>query len=84
MSSQLKVAEKHGKASLSLYRNASKRVVNIMKRFCSHIERASIDECYLDLTEISKTYRLPDNATDLENCWVSGCETKEEAVTVRG
>ena len=65
------VAEKHGKASLGLYRNASKRVVNIMKRFCPHIERASIDECYLDLTEIAKKYRLPENPKDMPNCWVS-------------
>ena len=69
------VAEKHGKASLTLYRDASKRVVNIMKRFCAHIERASIDECYLDLTQRAKEYHLPTDQEELANCWLSGEES---------
>ena len=40
----------HGKADLTLYRSEGKRVLDIYSRLAK-TERASIDECYLDLTE---------------------------------
>lgn len=40
----------HGKADLTLYRSEGKRVLDILARLAK-TERASIDECYLDLTE---------------------------------
>ena len=55
-------------------------VINIMKRFCPTMERSSIDECYLDLTEISRRYKNATDKSQLPNCWLSGCETIEESV----
>ena len=45
------VPEKCGKADLTSYRQAGVEVINILSRFTSCIERASIDEAYLDITE---------------------------------
>jgi len=33
------------------YRDAGKEVVEVFKEFCECVERASIDEAYLDLTQ---------------------------------
>uniref|UniRef100_A0A8C2PMS9 DNA polymerase eta n=1 Tax=Cyprinus carpio TaxID=7962 RepID=A0A8C2PMS9_CYPCA len=44
-----RVREAHGKADLTLYREASVEVIEVMSRFAV-IERASIDEAYMDLT----------------------------------
>lgn len=40
------------KVSLARYRKASTAVFAILKRMCSSVERASIDEAYLDLTDV--------------------------------
>ncbi|XP_040286766.1 DNA polymerase eta [Bufo bufo] len=45
-----RVREAHGKADLSKYREASVEVMEIMSRFAV-VERASIDEAYIDLTD---------------------------------
>ncbi|XP_062286488.1 DNA polymerase eta [Scomber scombrus] len=44
-----RVRESHGKADLTYYREASVEVIEVMSRFAV-IERASIDEAYMDLT----------------------------------
>ncbi|XP_071336532.1 DNA polymerase eta isoform X2 [Trachinotus anak] len=44
-----RVRESHGKADLTHYREASVEVIEVMSRFAV-IERASIDEAYMDLT----------------------------------
>uniref|UniRef100_A0A3Q0QZE3 DNA polymerase eta n=1 Tax=Amphilophus citrinellus TaxID=61819 RepID=A0A3Q0QZE3_AMPCI len=44
-----RVRESHGKADLTNYREASVEVIEVMSRFAV-IERASIDEAYMDLT----------------------------------
>ncbi|XP_060610015.2 DNA polymerase eta [Anolis sagrei] len=44
-----RVPEAHGKADLTRYREASVEVMEVMSRFAV-IERASIDEAYMDLT----------------------------------
>ncbi|KAG7262208.1 hypothetical protein CRUP_012885 [Coryphaenoides rupestris] len=44
-----RVREAHGKADLTLYREASVEVMEVMSRFAV-VERASIDEAYVDLT----------------------------------
>ncbi|XP_061645623.1 DNA polymerase eta [Phyllopteryx taeniolatus] len=44
-----RVRESHGKADLSPYREASVEVIQVMSRFAV-VERASIDEAYMDLT----------------------------------
>uniref|UniRef100_A0A8C5F7Q6 DNA polymerase eta n=1 Tax=Gadus morhua TaxID=8049 RepID=A0A8C5F7Q6_GADMO len=45
-----RVREAHGKADLTHYREASVEVIEVMSRFAV-IERASIDEAYMDLTD---------------------------------
>lgn len=48
----VQVPTKHGKADLTIYRNAGKQVLKILgEGNAVKVERASIDECYLDLTE---------------------------------
>ncbi|XP_054455912.1 DNA polymerase eta isoform X2 [Anoplopoma fimbria] len=44
-----RVRESHGKADLTYYREASVKVIEVMSRFAV-VERASIDEAYVDLT----------------------------------
>ncbi|XP_072293156.1 DNA polymerase eta [Eucyclogobius newberryi] len=46
-----RVRESHGKADLTPYREASVEVFEVMSRFAV-IERASIDEAYMDLTSV--------------------------------
>lgn len=45
------VPESRGKADLTQFRDAGADVIEILAEFCSFIERASVDEAYLDLTE---------------------------------
>eukprot|EP00079_Xenopus_tropicalis_P013540 XP_002942198.3 PREDICTED: DNA polymerase eta [Xenopus tropicalis] len=45
-----RVREAHGKADLTNYREASVEVMEVMSRFAV-VERASIDEAYIDLTD---------------------------------
>ena len=44
------VPEKRGKADLTKYRHAGAEVISILSRYTSCIERASVDEAYLDIT----------------------------------
>jgi len=45
----------HGKADIGIYRNAGERVVDVLsKRYKCVVERASVDEVYLDVTEESE------------------------------
>lgn len=39
------------KADLSKYRNAGRDVANVLQTFTPLLERASVDEAYLDITE---------------------------------
>lgn len=55
-----RVRESHGKADLTHYREASVEVIEVMSRFAV-IERASIDEAYMDLTSAVQQ-RLKDMA----------------------
>uniref|UniRef100_A0A8C5MVL7 DNA polymerase eta n=1 Tax=Leptobrachium leishanense TaxID=445787 RepID=A0A8C5MVL7_9ANUR len=48
-----RVSEAHGKADLTKYRDASVEVMEVMSRFAV-VERASIDEAYIDLTDTVK------------------------------
>ncbi|XP_031567727.1 DNA polymerase eta-like [Actinia tenebrosa] len=41
-----------GKANLTPYREAGAEVIEVLSRFCESCERASVDEAYLDLTDI--------------------------------
>ncbi|XP_053669837.1 DNA polymerase eta [Anopheles nili] len=45
------VPQVRGKADISRYREAGKEVADVLKSFTPLLERASIDEAYLDITE---------------------------------
>jgi len=78
----VKVPEERGKADLTKYRNAGKEVIQVLKNQYSEavIERASVDEAYLDLTsmvnakmELQKTVTM--NSEEIPNTFVIGHET---------
>ena len=50
------VQENRGKADLTVYREASAEVIQVLSTFSDSLERASIDEAYIDLTEAIKRY----------------------------
>ncbi|CAK9804299.1 DNA polymerase eta [Anthophora quadrimaculata] len=54
-----------GKADTSRYRNAGRHVIDTIKKHCNVIERASVDEAYLDITDIVNT-RMSTNFNSLE------------------
>lgn len=45
-----------GKANLAPYREAGAEIIEVLSRFCDNCERASVDEAYLDLTDIVDRY----------------------------
>ena len=47
----VKVPEKRGKSDLTCYRDAGAEVISVLARFADRVERASIDEAFLDITE---------------------------------
>uniref|UniRef100_A0AAG5D1G6 DNA polymerase eta n=1 Tax=Anopheles atroparvus TaxID=41427 RepID=A0AAG5D1G6_ANOAO len=81
------VPQVRGKADLTRYRDAGKEVAEVLKSFTSLLERASIDEAYLDITERvlvriremneGKFQLLPDKLT---NTFVVGYENIGEYV----
>ena len=46
------VNNKRGKADLTKYRDASMLIFEIISKHCDSVEKASIDEAYLDLTDL--------------------------------
>ncbi|KAJ8981696.1 hypothetical protein NQ317_003417 [Molorchus minor] len=47
-----RVPQVRGKADLSKYREAGKSVADVLKTFTPLLERASVDEAYLDITDV--------------------------------
>ena len=47
-----RVPEVRGKADLSKYRNAGREVIEVLLTFGATVERASVDEAYIDLTKL--------------------------------
>jgi DNA polymerase eta len=74
------VQEKRGKANLTKYRDASLKIFDVITSHCEFVEKASIDEAYLDLTE-KVTERIRNNQTknvdvnDLNDSFVVGSYT---------
>uniref|UniRef100_G1KJL3 DNA polymerase eta n=1 Tax=Anolis carolinensis TaxID=28377 RepID=G1KJL3_ANOCA len=71
-----RVPEAHGKADLTRYREASVEVMEVMSRFAV-IERASIDEAYMDLTSavherLQKMRGQPIVAEQLATTYIQG------------
>ena len=48
----VQVPEVRGKADLSKYRDAGREVIEALLPFRAVVERASVDEAYLDLTQL--------------------------------
>ncbi|KAK9881571.1 hypothetical protein WA026_016446 [Henosepilachna vigintioctopunctata] len=76
-----RVPQVRGKADLTKYREAGKKVVEVLMTFTNVLERASIDEAYLDLTEaVNKELEkgMPViSLADLRNTFVVGSETTD-------
>ncbi|XP_037556980.1 DNA polymerase eta isoform X2 [Dermacentor silvarum] len=65
-----RVPEVRGKADLTRYRDAGAEVLSVLCQFSEVVERASIDEAYLDLTEACKGVPLPQSADALANTFL--------------
>ncbi|KAH7936176.1 hypothetical protein HPB52_019472 [Rhipicephalus sanguineus] len=65
-----RVPEVRGKADLTRYREAGAEVLSVLCQFSEVVERASIDEAYLDLTEACKAVPLPRSADALPNSFL--------------
>lgn len=50
------VQEKRGKADLAKYRDASLKIFDILGKHFKNVEKASIDEAYIDLTDMVSDY----------------------------
>ncbi|CAL7936627.1 unnamed protein product [Xylocopa violacea] len=67
-----------GKADTSRYRSAGREVIDVIKKHCNVIERASVDEAYLDITDmVDKRMSINNNSlnclmTQLSNTFVVG------------
>ncbi|XP_060077107.1 DNA polymerase eta-like [Ylistrum balloti] len=81
-----RVPELRGKADLTKYREAGAEVITVLSTFSQCVERASVDEAYIDLTEeVDRLLQHTDmiNATDLPNTYVVGNDSdgvREKAV----
>lgn len=52
----VQVPEVRGKADLTKYRDAGREVVIVLSQFSDCVERASVDEAYIDLTHAVEKY----------------------------
>ncbi|GFS13089.1 DNA polymerase eta [Elysia marginata] len=78
-----RVPETRGKADLTRYREAGAEVIAVFSKFCSCVERASVDEAFLDITqEVSQRLKaLDDSCTLLQqipNTFVEGYDRGPE------
>ena len=46
-----RVPEKRGKADLTRYRDVGAKVIQVLSQHSSCVERASVDEAFLDISE---------------------------------
>uniref|UniRef100_A0A2S2N6C2 DNA polymerase eta n=1 Tax=Schizaphis graminum TaxID=13262 RepID=A0A2S2N6C2_SCHGA len=78
----VRVKELHGKADLSKYRTASQKVFEVLSEFSSCVQRASIDEAYVDLTSVVNDYISSNHniitENDLSNTFVEGYSDNSE------
>ncbi|CAL1270242.1 unnamed protein product [Larinioides sclopetarius] len=75
-----RVPEVRGKADLTRYREAGASVIEVLCKFSDCVERASIDEAYLDLTEVINARMENDirvTADQIPNTFVIGWEDKD-------
>jgi len=77
----VKVPEQREKADLSKYRDAGKEVIEVLVGFGAVVERASIDEAYIDITAmVEERQRDLDTVGEslLSNTFVVGHDSSEE------
>ena len=70
-----RVPEKRGKADITRYREVGVKVIQVLFRYCRLVERASVDEAFLDLSEevAGLTHSQPSTAA-LTHTVVAGWE----------
>lgn len=59
------------------YRDASREVIAVLNEFSPCVEKASIDEAYLDLTEVIEKRSQRVRPNDLQNTFVVGYPDEE-------
>ena len=81
----VKVPEVRGKADLTKYRDAGKEVIDVLAKFGGILERASIDEAYLDISDVvdEELQRLISKGehvtgSDVENTFVVGYKSEDK------
>ncbi|KAK8378420.1 hypothetical protein O3P69_011130 [Scylla paramamosain] len=84
----VQVPVSRGKADLTKYREAGKEVINVLVEFSDCVERASIDEAYVDLTSVVDR-RMAEveervSAAALPSTWVVGYSGEEEVEGEKG
>ncbi|XP_015432097.1 PREDICTED: DNA polymerase eta [Dufourea novaeangliae] len=63
-----------GKSDTSRYRSAGRDVIDVLRKHCNIIERASVDEAYLDITDIVDK-RMSTNSITTEDLITHLCNT---------
>ena len=77
-----RVPEKRGKADLTRYRDVGAKVIQVLSQHSSCVERASVDEAFLDISEEVAAVATVPTASALQNTWVAGFgpEAEEDSV----
>ncbi|XP_054712671.1 DNA polymerase eta-like [Uloborus diversus] len=74
-----RVPEVRGKADLTKYREAGAKVLDVLCEYCDCVERASIDEAYLDMTAVINAKLQSSVSCDqIPNTYVVGWGDEEE------
>ncbi|KAK6183376.1 hypothetical protein SNE40_010871 [Patella caerulea] len=76
------VPEVRGKADLTKYRDAGAEVIEVFSKFSSCVERASVDEAYIDMTDEVEKRMKEQNISDvtpdkLQNTFIVGFDQEE-------
>lgn len=71
-----RVPKKRGKADLTRYRQVGAKVIQTLSQHCQQVERASVDEAFLELSGLSHAHLSA--AADLPNTVVAGEATKDD------
>lgn len=67
---------KHSKCCFRRYRNAGREVVAVLCKFSSCVEKASIDEAYIDLTDAISARNQRVTSAKLKNTFVVGYDSE--------
>ena len=77
-----RVPEKRGKADLTRYRHVGAKVIQVLSQFCDQVERASVDEAFLELTSLPSS--PPPSAEDIPDTKVAGWYTESGEGEISG